>query len=96
MEKSNESLKKDKDFYHDLKALGDTEGGKILINGLVQDALNAMHWLSNSYENPGINDLDIRSKCARLQVSLSMLGTLKNAKTNEEDIDKLIEEALRG
>ena len=91
--KSND-LQRDKEFYHDLKALGDTEGGKILINGLVQDSINAMHWLANAYENPDIKDMDIRSKCARLQSTLYMLQTLTNAKKNEEDIDELIKEAL--
>jgi len=92
-EKLNE-LKKDKDFYHNLKALGDTEGGKILIDGLVQDSINVMRRLSGSYETE--SELMLRAQCAKLQTNLAMLGTLNNAKTNEEDIDQLIDEALRG
>lgn len=89
-----QSLRKDKDFYHDLKALKDTEGGKILIEALIKDTINMMNWLANSYETAP--EMELRTRCARLQSTLSMLSTLNNAETNEADIDILIEEALHG
>lgn len=89
------SLEEDKQLYHDLKALKDTPGGKHLIDGLVRDIIGHMHWLANGYENPELKLTDIQAKCAKLQIALGMLRVLTNAEKNEEDVDALIEEALR-
>lgn len=89
-----EDLKQDKELYHNLKTLAETEGGQILIHNLINDIISTMHWLANSYEDNDLKDITIRARCAKLQGQLQLLKTLTNAKKNEEDIDNLIAEAL--
>ena len=82
------SLMQDEDKLHSIKALGDTPGGKVLVELLMQDVVNIVYKLQN---NPGDRD----ALCTELQVTLALAKLIINAEDSEKVLKEQIEEALR-
>ena len=80
-----ESLLKDRDKYHDIKALVDTRGGQTLVRLLLEDIVGLINQLSNSDKDP---------LCARLKASLDLLSLLQNSEENEKVVDEALADAL--
>ena len=75
-----------RDEYHAIKVVGDTEGGKALIDYLVGQIMGTIHRLANSDADP---------LCAHLQANMNLLRVLLKAEDNEKMLDEVLEEALR-
>lgn len=68
--------------YSSLEALANTEGGKILIQGLQKDITAAIDVLAIKYKTA--SEIELRSACANLAVNLAVLRTMTNAKQNKK------------
>ena len=79
-------LDKQKEKIHSIKALGDTEGGKALVSILVEDVVDSIHKL--------VKGNDVNTEIAYIKANMKLLRHILNVKEDEEEIDKLIAEAL--
>lgn len=80
-----EVLLDQRDQFHKIRVLKESEGGKELIALTVLTVINTMRQLSQSDKDP---------LCATLKANLDMLALLSNAKENEDAVNELIKEAL--
>ena len=81
------ALAEQADQLQDIKVLHQSAGGKVLVNLLVKDTINAMNKLAYS--------TDEREKyCATLRANLDLIKLLVNAKDNEAEADRMIQDAL--
>ena len=78
-------LKDERDQFHKIRVLKESEGGKALIDLTVINVITAMRQLALSDKDP---------LSATLKANLDMLALLANAKDNEEAVNELITEAL--
>lgn len=81
------ALAEQADKLQDIRVLYESAGGKALTSLLVQDVLNAMNKLAYSTDEREKN-------CATLRANLDLIKLLVNAGDNEEEVDRMIEEAL--
>jgi hypothetical protein len=82
------------DSLKSLKALADSDGGKVLIDGLVQDILNKISLLSSNYGT--MSHVEMIATCASMSEKVFMLKALVRADENYKRLyADLIDEALR-
>ena len=77
----------DADQMHSIKALGDTQGGKALVDLLTRDIIALVHKLAS----PDGDSIPLR---AELKSTLNLMKLILNAEENESLLDEAIEEAL--
>jgi len=82
------SLMADGEKLHSIKALGDTPGGKVLVDLLMQDVVAIVYKLQNHPENRD-------ALCTELQVTLALAKLIINSEDSEKVLKEQIEEALR-
>jgi hypothetical protein len=80
------------DKYHAIKALTDTEGGRVIREVLRDTAIHEINKLASNYKS--LTHLEHISICASLNATLTHLRLLSNAKTNLEILDKEIKDTL--
>ena len=88
-----ESLQEQTDQLHDLKALGDTPGGKVLIDLYMKDAVGVVYQLANKHKD--MNELELKARCIELNTFLYAAKMLINAEDAEKEVQATLEEALR-
>ena len=81
------SLKIKKNNIHSLKALGDTPGGKVLVDFLIGNIVDSVNQL--------IAGGDKEKLIAVMKVNLELSQQIIKAEENEKEIDELIAQALR-
>ena len=81
------------DQLQELKALYDTDGGKVLVKLLVQDAINSVHMLRGSYRTA--THTELITMIAALDAHLSTAQLLLSAKDGVAILDAELDEALR-
>lgn len=86
------SIVEDVDKYQALKAVFDQEGGKILVDALIADAVLSINRLDNYAD---MTRDELVSLIARLSTSLDLARTLTRADKNFSLADEALEEALR-
>ena len=80
------------DTVHDLKALYDTEGGKQLVNLLLQDVSAAVQKIASQRRE--LTLVDFQSLASDIDTKLNLAKLLLNAKENEEFLEEQLQEAL--
>lgn len=88
-----ESLVEQQDKLHDIKALGDTPGGKRLVDLYMEDALGVVYQLANQYKDK--NELELKTLCAELKTFLFAAKMIINAEDSEAATKATLEETLR-
>lgn len=82
----------ERDKRHALAALIDSDGGKVLLSTF-KEQINQIVWrFATSYKEA--DHIELIRLGAELNVALNTYAALKNAKTDVEELDKLIDEAL--
>jgi hypothetical protein len=87
-----EEQQDDLDVYHALKTVAESDGGKILIDNLTTDVVRTIGVLEGQYKT--LTHIELIAHCALLAERLSLLRTLTRAKTNLEDLKKLLKDTL--
>ena len=80
------------DKLHALKALHDTEGGKVLVNSLVSDAVARIHYIRGGYAT--LTHQQLITAISQIDVYLDTAKALMNAADGMRLLDEQIEEAL--
>lgn len=77
----------------DIKVLKGTKGGKALVDLLNTDTISLVHQITNKYKE--CSHTELISVCAALEAHLALLRLLNNAEDNLEEVDRLLQDALR-
>ena len=80
------------DKLQDIKALGDTNGGKELVNLLLTDAVNAARKMANNYTTYSQNDFI--AQCATIRANTDLARLILSAEDNLEYLDEQIAQLL--
>lgn len=86
------AIVEDADKYQSLKAIFDQDGGKLLVDALIQDVVGSIGKLENY---PSMTRDELVAVIARLSTSLNMARTLTRAEKNSSLADEALEDALR-
>ena len=80
------------DKLQDIKALGDTNGGKELVRLLLTDAVNAARKMANNYTTYTQNDFI--AQCATIKANTDLARLILSAKDNVDYLDEEIARIL--
>ena len=72
------------DTYHDLKVLGQTPGGKVLVNAYTSDIVSTLSILASQYKT--LTHIEMISMCAGLSEKLSVVQTITRAAEAEREL----------
>lgn len=86
-------LVKSADKIHDLKATAESNGGKILIDFLINNIINTVYILSAQHQ--AMTQAEITSALSKLSANLATVRFLSTAKGDVDELDKQIAEQLR-
>lgn len=81
------------DKIQDIKAVADMNGGKALINYLVKDVVNGVHYLTGHADSA--THTELVAIIARMKANLATARFLSTAKGDVAHLDERIQEALR-
>lgn len=81
------ALAEQADQLQDIKVLHQSAGGKVLVDLLVKDTINAMNKLAYSTD-------DREKHCATLRANMDLIKLLVSAEDAEAEADRMIQEAL--
>lgn len=84
----------DADRLHALKVVLDQEGGRMLVDAMMTDAIATINKLIGGYRDSDVTETQLRAWCAQLDINLSTVRTLKSAQSGEKDINDWIQEEL--
>lgn len=76
-----------------IKTLHDSEGGQILINGLVSDVIGAMDSLMNNVST--YSHIEIVAMVCKMKERVDIIRVLTGAKARQEVYQDLLEEELK-
>ena len=79
-----------KETQNKLKALYDTDGGKLLVDTLMAQVVNMINQLSSGYKHMTLEEFI--STSADLSTKLNMVRSLTKAKKNQEVLEELLKE----
>lgn len=77
------------DKYHDLKALADHPGGKVLVEGLLSDVVRKVDILSGGYAT--MPHIEMIAHLASLNEKLTILRALTRAKDNHKELSEALQ-----
>lgn len=80
------------DLFHSLKAVYNTDGGKLVVSRLVRDVVSRVNWLSGNYQEA--SDMRLRTECAAIASLLGVAKLLTKAEENETFLNEQIAQAL--
>lgn len=86
-------IKDDLEIQSSLAAIGNTDGGKILVKSLIKDIIDVIETLG--YKHDSLTQQEFISLGSKVRTSLDMVQVLTNAEGNKEYYKKLLEEALQ-
>jgi len=72
------------DTYHDLKVLGQTPGGKILVEGYTKDIISSLNQLAYQYKT--LTHIEMIAVCAGLQERMNVVRTITRAEQAEREL----------
>ena len=72
------------DTYHDLKVLGQTPGGKILVTAYTRDVVSALSILANQYRT--LTHIEVMAICAGMNEKLNVIHTITRAEQAEREL----------
>ena len=72
------------DTYHDLKVLGQTPGGKVLVNNYTRDIVSAVSILAHQYKK--LSHIEMIAICAGLNEKLSVVQLITRAEQAEREL----------
>ena len=72
------------DTYHDLKVLGQTPGGKVLVNAYTKDILSAVYQLSHQYRT--LTHMEMIAICAGMNEKMAVVQTICRAEEAEREL----------
>lgn len=75
-----------------ISALGDTEGGKVLITSLIKDVIDNVETLCA--KNKELTMQEFVSICSDMKNKLDLVKVFKNSKKNKDYLKELYEEAI--
>lgn len=84
----------DSNRLHSLKVVLDQEGGRMLVEALMEDVMGALNHVTSGYKT--LNHAELMAQCATLKANLDLVSTLKRASLNEKELDEWIKEQLPG
>lgn len=82
----------DADKMHDLKAVFDMEGGKILVDALLRDVVGNVNKLSAMYGE--LSHSQLISLAAAISVNIELVRTLTRSTENLKNADEALKDAL--
>lgn len=85
--KTEEEFELDK--YHDLKALADHPGGKILVESLLSDVVAKVDTLAGNYRE--FTHIEIIAHLASLNEKLTLLRALTRAENNHKELSEALQ-----
>lgn len=94
---SKEDIKDIKDEVKKFKALeavGDSEGGKLIIASVLKDIDSAIHSLIGKYKSA--SDSELRAACASLEANYNLFKLLTGASDNKKIAMQDLREAQKG
>lgn len=86
------AIKNDLEKAAALDAMATSEGGKILVEGLIQDALSSIETLCAKYAT--MTQQEFVAECSDLKKNLDLARAIKRSKAAKEELDKLFKESL--
>lgn len=87
-----EGLADDADKLHDLKAIFDMEGGKMLVDALITDVVGSVDRLASGYAD--LTRDEFASLAAHISVNLALARTLTRSTENLKYADEALKDAL--
>lgn len=87
-----EGLADDADKLHDIKAIFDMEGGKILVDALIADVVSSVDRLASGYSE--LTHDQFAALAAHISVNLSLARTLTRSTENLKYADEALKDAL--
>ena len=72
------------DTYHDLKVLGQTPGGKVLVDAYTRDIVSAVNQLAHQYRS--LTHVEMIAICAGMNEKLSVVHTITRAEEAEREL----------
>jgi hypothetical protein len=88
-----EMIKDDLEVQASLAAVGNSDGGKILIKSLTRDIIDAIETLG--YKHDTLTQQEFISLGSKIKTSIDMIQVLTNAEGNKEYYKELLEKALQ-
>lgn len=87
-----ESVLQDLESFAALEALANSEGGKLLVGTLTEDALNDIDALTAGYKK--LSHIEIMGLCASLEKSLDTIRAIKRSTKNKNMAKEALEEII--
>lgn len=86
-------IEKDLKEVAELAAVGDSKGGKILVDNLVADVIGTVNKLSETCST--MTQQEFVAYCSLMKANLDLLRAITRAKSNKEYLEALLAEALK-
>jgi hypothetical protein len=85
--KTEEEITLDK--YHDLKALADIPGGKILVEALLSDSVSKVDTLMSQYQS--LSHIEMIALCASIKEKMDVVRALTRAESNLKELSDALQ-----
>ena len=89
---ANEEQQNDLDVFNALKALKQSDGGKVLVENLLKDVVNTVGVLENQYKT--LSHMEMVAYCASLSEKLSLIRVITRSEQNYKDLQDLLKDTL--
>jgi hypothetical protein len=86
-------IEKDLKDIAELASIGDSKGGKILVDNIVTDVVGTINKLSDSCST--LTQQEFIAYCSLMKANLDLLRAITRAKANKEYLEELLAEALK-
>lgn len=86
-------IEKDLKDIAELASIGDSKGGKILVDNIVTDVIGTVNKLSETCST--LTQQEFVAYCSLMKANLDLLRAITRAKSNKEYLEALLEEALK-
>ena len=83
----------DVEQYAAISAVGNSEGGKLIIDGLVADVISGLDSVTSNYKTA--THAELMGTCAGLKANLDLLRVLTRAHKNKNLAQDALEEAIK-
>jgi hypothetical protein len=77
------------DKYHDLKALADIPGGKILVEALLTDSVSKVDTLMSQYQS--LSHIEMIALCASIKEKMDIVRALTRAESNLKELSDALQ-----
>ncbi len=77
------------DRYHDLKALADTPGGRVLVDALLSDVVAKTDVLMSQHQS--LSHIEMIALCASMKEKMDIVRVLTRAKSNLKELSDALQ-----